>query len=96
MSSSAHLGEALGSGASGGVAKYVRLDQVTYPGGLAGPEMLLKHLKDLLNRDGATALTELPDGIHSGLRREKCNGMFYFQAPRADGQGKPKGALVNT
>jgi hypothetical protein len=55
---------------------------------LAGPEMLLKQLKDLLNRDGANALTALPNGIHSGLRREKCCGMFfYFQAPRS-GEGK--------
>jgi len=55
---------------------------------LAGPEMLLKHLKDLLSRDGSDSINELPNGIHSGLRREKCNGMFfYFQAPRSDGQG---------
>ena len=55
---------------------------------LAGPEMLLKQLKDLLNRDGANALTVLPNGIHSGLRRAKCHGMFfYFQAPRS-GEGK--------
>jgi hypothetical protein len=50
--------------------------------------MLLKQLKDLLNRDGANSLTALPNGIHSGLRREKCYGMFfYFQAPRS-GEGK--------
>ncbi|HLJ12534.1 MAG TPA: hypothetical protein VKU82_15170, partial [Planctomycetaceae bacterium] len=56
---------------------------------LAGPEMLLKALKDLLNRDGAETLTSLPNGIHSGLRREKCSGIFfYFQAPRADGMGR--------
>ena len=56
---------------------------------LAGPELLLKQLKDLLNREGTDRLTELPNGIHSGLRRETCYGMFfYFQAPRADGQGK--------
>ena len=55
---------------------------------LAGPEMLLKQLKDLLNRDGANVLTMLPNGIHSGLRRQKCYGMFfYFQAPRS-GEGK--------
>jgi superfamily II DNA or RNA helicase len=65
------------------------LDEEEARAELAGPEMLLKQLKDLLNRDGATTLTALPNGIHSGLRREKCNGMFfYFQAPRADGQGK--------
>src|SRR5205085_2571018 len=42
----------------------------------------------LLNRDGANVLTTLPNGIHSGLRRDQCYGMFfYFQAPRA-GEGK--------
>ena len=56
---------------------------------LAGPELLLKHLKDQLGREGKDRLDELPNGIHSGLRREKCHGMFfYFQAPRADGEGK--------
>lgn len=65
------------------------LDEEEARAELAGPEMLLKQLKDLLNRDGANTLTTLPNGIHSGLRREKCYGMFfYFQAPRADGQGK--------
>jgi hypothetical protein len=55
---------------------------------LAGPEVLLKQLKDLLNRDGAGVLTTLPNGIHSGLRRARCFGMFfYFQAPRA-GEGQ--------
>ncbi|WP_417374554.1 helicase-related protein [Gimesia maris] len=55
---------------------------------LAGPEVLLKHLKDLLSRDGSESIDELPNGIHSGLRREKCNGIFfYFQSPRSDGQG---------
>jgi hypothetical protein len=55
---------------------------------LAGPEMLLKQLKDLLNRDGANTLIALPNGVHSGLRRDKCDGMFfYFQAPRA-GEGR--------
>ena len=65
------------------------LDEEEARAELAGPEMLLKQLKDLLNRDGKETLTTLPNGIHSGLRREKCYGMFfYFQAPRADGQGK--------
>lgn len=65
------------------------LDEEEARAELAGPEMLLKQLKDLLNRDGANVLTSLPHGIHSGLRREKCHGMFfYFQAPRASGEGK--------
>ena len=64
------------------------LDEEEARAELAGPEMLLKHLKDLLSRDGSERIDELPHGIHSGLRREKCNGMFfYFQAPRSDGQG---------
>ncbi|MGH7137691.1 MAG: C-terminal helicase domain-containing protein, partial [Pirellulales bacterium] len=64
------------------------LDEEEARAELAGPEILLKQLKDLLNRGGADALTTLPNGIHSGLRREKCHGMFfYFQAPRA-GEGK--------
>src|SRR5205807_9536376 len=64
------------------------LDEEEARAELAGPEMLLKQLKDLLNRDGANVLTALPNGIHSGLRRDKCYGMFfYFQGPRA-GEGK--------
>src|SRR5439155_9370938 len=65
------------------------LDEEEARAELAGPEMLLKQLKELLNRDGANILTTLPNGIHSGLRREKCYGMFfYFQAPRSGGDGK--------
>jgi SNF2 family DNA or RNA helicase len=64
------------------------LDEEEARAELAGPEMLLKQLKDLLNRDGVNVLTALPNGIHSGLRRDKCYGMFfYFQAPRS-GEGK--------
>jgi SNF2 family DNA or RNA helicase len=64
------------------------LDEEEARAELAGPEMLLKQLKDLLNRDGTNVLTTLPNGIHSGLRREKCYGMFfYFQAPRS-GEGR--------
>jgi superfamily II DNA or RNA helicase len=64
------------------------LDEEEARAELAGPEVLLKQLKDLLNRDGTNTLTSLPNGIHSGLRREKCNGMFfYFQAPRS-GEGR--------
>jgi hypothetical protein len=64
------------------------LDEEEERAELAGPETLLKQLRELLNRDGANMLTSLPNGIHSGLRREKCYGMFfYFQAPRS-GEGK--------
>ncbi len=51
--------------------------------------MLLKHLKEMLNREGGENIADLPNGIHSGLRREKCYGMFfYFQAPRTTGEGR--------
>jgi superfamily II DNA or RNA helicase len=65
------------------------LDEEEARAELAGPELLLKQLKALLNREGADSIVDLPNGIHSGLRRTKCNGMFfYFQAPRPDGSGK--------
>jgi superfamily II DNA or RNA helicase len=64
------------------------LDEEEERAELAGPEKLLRDLKDMLNRDGGDQIADLPNGIHSGLRREKCHGMFfYFQAPRADGIG---------
>jgi hypothetical protein len=41
-----------------------------------------------MGRVGAEQIVDLPNGIHSGLRRAKCNGMFfYFQAPRPSGEG---------
>jgi len=65
------------------------LDEEEERAELAGPETLLRQLKELLNREGKDALVALPNGIHSGLRRDKCYGMFfYFQAPRPDGSGK--------
>lgn len=65
------------------------LDEEEARAELAGPEMLLKHLKEMLHRDGGEAIGEIPNGIHSGLRREKCFGMFfYFQAPRTVGEGR--------
>jgi superfamily II DNA or RNA helicase len=65
------------------------LDEEEARAELAGPEVLLKQLKEVLNQQTDNELEDLPNGIHSGLRRQKCNGMFfYFQAPRADGQGR--------
>jgi superfamily II DNA or RNA helicase len=65
------------------------LDEEEERAELAGPETLLKQLRELLNREGKDALVALPHGIHSGLRRDRCYGMFfYFQAPRADGSGQ--------
>ncbi|MBN2561149.1 MAG: helicase [Phycisphaerae bacterium] len=65
------------------------LDEEEERAELAGPETLLKQLKEVLNREGSEMIVDLPHGIHSGLRRERAYGMFfYFQAPRADGTGK--------
>lgn len=65
------------------------LDEEEARAELAGPELLLKQLKEALGRDGSEGPESLPDGIHSGIRRQKCNGMFfYFQAPRHAGEGK--------
>ncbi|MBS3821797.1 MAG: helicase, partial [Phycisphaerae bacterium] len=64
------------------------LDEEEARAELAGPEMLLKQLREMLNREGADEVTSLPDGIHSGMRRDRCNGIFfYFKAPRTSGEG---------
>jgi superfamily II DNA or RNA helicase len=64
------------------------LDEEEARAELAGPELLLKHLKEMLNREAGDSVADLPHGIHSGSRRENCYGMFfYFQAPRASGEG---------
>jgi hypothetical protein len=64
------------------------LDEEEMRAELGGPETLLKQLREILNKEGAQEVVNLPDGIHSGLRREKCNGMFfYFKAPRPGGDG---------
>jgi hypothetical protein len=65
------------------------LDEEEARAELAGPEMLLKHLKEVLHREGGESVADLPNGIHSGLRRQQCCGMFfYFQAPRTTGEGR--------
>jgi SNF2 family DNA or RNA helicase len=65
------------------------LDEEEARAELAGPEVLLKHLKEVLHKQAGESIADLPHGIHSGLRRDKCYGMFfYFQAPRITGEGK--------
>ncbi len=65
------------------------LDEEESRAELAGPELLLKHLKEMLNQEAGESVADLPLGIHSGLRRQNCYGMFfYFQAPRPTGDGK--------
>ncbi len=61
------------------------LDEEEARAELAGPEMLLKQLREMLNRQGLDSALDLPDGIHSGLRRERCDGMFFhFKAALPD------------
>jgi superfamily II DNA or RNA helicase len=49
---------------------------------LVSSEFLLQSLKNLLDAGMRQALEELPDGIHSGLAREKAKGVFFsFTAP---------------
>ncbi len=62
------------------------LDEEEERAELAGPELLLKQLREMLNRAGSQAVLDLPDGIHSGLRRGRHNGIFFhFRANRPDG-----------
>lgn len=64
------------------------LDEEEQRAELAGPEILLKQLREMLNQTGAQAVLDLPDGIHSGLRREKAYGIFFYcKAPRPGGDG---------
>lgn len=62
------------------------LDEEEARAELGGPELLLQQLREMLNREGMDAALDLPDGIHSGLRRDGRDGMFfYFKAPRPEG-----------
>lgn len=54
---------------------------------LMSHEYLQQELRQLLKAGGDEMLANLPDGIHSGLRRERSRGVFfYFQA----GEGEAK------
>jgi len=55
---------------------------------LASNEFLLQQLRHLLSKEGKEGLASLPDGIHSGLARERAKGLFfYFKVPDPTGQG---------
>jgi ERCC4-related helicase len=59
---------------------------------LASSEFLLQHLKELLNRGMRQELEELPDGIHSGLLRDRARGIFfYFVAEKRHGTQNKNG-----
>ena len=54
---------------------------------LASSEVLLAELQKVLSTDAQRWLTDLDDGIHSGLERRDTKGMFfYFTAPRDSGR----------
>jgi hypothetical protein len=54
---------------------------------LASSEVLLAELQKVLSTDARRWLTDLDDGIHSGLERRDTKGMFfYFTAPRESGR----------
>jgi hypothetical protein len=54
---------------------------------LASSEALLAELQRVLSTDAQRWLTDLDDGIHSGLERRDTKGLFfYFTAPRDSGR----------
>ena len=56
---------------------------------LASNEFLLLQLRNLLDTGAREMLEELPDGIHSGLARDREKGIFfYFTAPGPGDQGR--------
>ena len=53
---------------------------------LASSEFLLQQLRNLLSAGAKEKLESLPDGIHSGLMRSNCRGLFfYFTSPDPTG-----------
>ena len=53
---------------------------------LASSEALLAELQKMLATEAAQWITDLDDGIHSGLERPNAKGIFfYFTAPHPDG-----------
>jgi hypothetical protein len=54
---------------------------------LASSEALMAELQKVLSTDAQRWLTNLDDGIHSGLERQQTKGVFfYFTAPRENGR----------
>lgn len=54
---------------------------------LASSEALLAELQKVLSTDAQRWLTDLDDGIHSGLERRNTKGLFfYFTVPRDSGR----------
>jgi SNF2 family DNA or RNA helicase len=56
---------------------------------LASSEALLAQLQKLLATEVRNWLTDLDDGIHSGIQRSRMRGVFmYFTAPHPEGEGR--------
>lgn len=56
---------------------------------LASSEALLAQLQRLLATEARKWLTDLDDGIHSGIQRSRMRGVFmYFTAPHPEGEGR--------
>jgi SNF2 family DNA or RNA helicase len=56
---------------------------------LASSEALLAQLQRLLATEARKWLTDLDDGIHSGIQRSRMRGIFmYFTAPHPEGEGR--------
>jgi superfamily II DNA or RNA helicase len=61
---------------------------------LASSEALLAELQKVLSSEAQKWLTDLDDGIHSGLERQESKGVFfYFTAPRSGGATNTEGRL---
>ena len=56
---------------------------------LASSEALLAQLQRLLATEAREWLTDLDDGIHSGIHQPRMRGVFmYFTAPHPEGEGR--------
>lgn len=56
---------------------------------LASSEVLLAQLQRILATEARKWVTDLDDGIHSGIEKGNAKGIFfYFTAPRSNGEGR--------
>jgi superfamily II DNA or RNA helicase len=58
------------------------LDEVESEAELASDEGLVRHLADFVRTSGADVLSQLPDGIHSGMHRPGRRGVFFYYQRR--------------
>ncbi len=55
---------------------------------LASSEALLAELQKVLSTEAAKWLTNLDDGIHSGLERQESRGIFFYYTAPHEGNGR--------